>query len=204
MYRRFYIMSEVRLDDFAHNVDQWIILNHAIVYYEAVVFAGTSFLHSKSNRPSTVPLLTDSFCREQSMITNGSLRKKVVKVRFGSTPFRVRYSVNTRPCYIVQLHDTAFVSVRAARRLRMKTTLKYGTRICLASSFNCTLVVAPDGIFIVFSTFFFLCSYTRHPCLYGPRYSPRPYLYGARYSRDPAPSRDRDVAALRADVAWLC
>jgi len=44
--------------------------------------------------------------------------------------------------------------------LRMKTPLKYGTRIRLASSFNCTLVVAPDGIFIVFSAFFFLCSYT--------------------------------------------
>jgi len=32
MYHRFYIMSEVRLGDFAHNVGQWIIPNHAIVY----------------------------------------------------------------------------------------------------------------------------------------------------------------------------
>ena len=79
-------MSEVHLGDFAHNVGQRIILNHTIVYDEiiAVVFAGTFSLHSKSNRTSTVPLLTDSFCREQSMITNGPLRKKVVKVKLGS------------------------------------------------------------------------------------------------------------------------
>jgi len=30
--RRFYIMSEVYLGDFTHNVGQWIILNHAIAY----------------------------------------------------------------------------------------------------------------------------------------------------------------------------
>ena len=41
----------------------------------------------------------------------------------------------------------------------MKTSLKYGTRKRLASSFNCTLVVAPDDIFIIFSAFFFF-SYT--------------------------------------------
>jgi len=35
-YRKFYIMSEVRLGDFAHNVGQWIILNHAIVYDETI------------------------------------------------------------------------------------------------------------------------------------------------------------------------
>ena len=80
-YRRFYIMSEVRLGDFAHNVGQWIILNH--VYDETIgcCIWGTFSLHSKSNRTSTVPLLTNLFCREQSMITNGALRKKVVKVR---------------------------------------------------------------------------------------------------------------------------
>jgi len=35
-YRRFYIMSEVRLGDFAHNIGQWIILNHAIVYDKTI------------------------------------------------------------------------------------------------------------------------------------------------------------------------
>ena len=34
-----------------------------------IVFAGTFSLNSNSNHTSTVPLLTDSFCREQSMIT---------------------------------------------------------------------------------------------------------------------------------------
>jgi len=46
--------------------------------------------------------------------------------------------------------------------LRMKTSLKCGTCIHLASSFNCTLVVAPDGIFIFSLRFFFLCSYALH------------------------------------------
>ena len=77
---------------------------------------------------------------------------------------------------------------------------KYGTRIRLASSFNCTLVVGPDGIFIVFSIFFFfLCSYPVHVSM-------DPDTVRARICterdtlRDPAPSRDRDFAALRADV----
>ena len=36
LYRRFYSMLEVHLSDFAHNVGQWIILNHAIVYDERI------------------------------------------------------------------------------------------------------------------------------------------------------------------------
>jgi len=90
-YRRFYIMSEVRLGDFAHNVGQWIILNHAIVYDETIgcCICEHILLTLKSNH--TVPLLTDSFCREQSMITNGPLRKKVVKMKLGS-----RYLIETR------------------------------------------------------------------------------------------------------------
>ncbi|XP_018337471.1 PREDICTED: kelch-like protein 12 [Trachymyrmex septentrionalis] len=35
-YHRFYIVSEVHLGDFAHNVGQWIILNYAIVYDETI------------------------------------------------------------------------------------------------------------------------------------------------------------------------
>ena len=86
----------------------------------------------------------------------------------------------------------------------MKTPLKYGMRIHLASSFNCTLVVAPDGIFIVFSAFFFsLQLHPVHVCT--DRDTVRARISTERDTvRDPAPSRDRDVAALRADVAWLC
>ena len=36
------------------------------------------------------------------------------------------------------------------------------------------------------------------------RYSPSPYLCGAKYSPRPYSTRDRDVAASRADVARLC
>ena len=84
-YRRFYIVSEVHLGDFAHNVGQWIILNHTIVYDETIshllyLWTRSPYIQSLIARP----LLTDSFCREQSMITNGPLRKKVVKVRLGS------------------------------------------------------------------------------------------------------------------------
>ena len=35
-YRRFYIVSEVHLGDFAHNVGQRIILNHTIVYDKTI------------------------------------------------------------------------------------------------------------------------------------------------------------------------
>ena len=36
VYRRFYIVSEMHLGDFAHNVGQRIILNYTIVYDETI------------------------------------------------------------------------------------------------------------------------------------------------------------------------
>ena len=42
-YRRFYIVLEVNLGDFAHNVGQWIILNHTIVYDEIIGCVRGSF-----------------------------------------------------------------------------------------------------------------------------------------------------------------
>ena len=73
MWRRFYIMSEVRLSDFAHNVGQWIILNHAIVLWDNRLYlrARSPYIQSLIARP----LLTDSFCREQSMITAHYVKK---------------------------------------------------------------------------------------------------------------------------------
>jgi len=50
----------------------------------AVIFVGTFSLHSNSNLTSTVALLTDSFCREQSIITNGPLRRNNETGRLGS------------------------------------------------------------------------------------------------------------------------
>src|SRR5580765_589741 len=61
----------------------WIMRSCMMRQY-AVVLSGTFSLHSNSNRTSTVALLTDSFCREQSMITNGPLSRNFVRVRFGS------------------------------------------------------------------------------------------------------------------------
>ena len=91
--------------------------------------------------------------------------------------------------------DAPFVS----NMLRRKTSLKYGTYICLASLFNCILVVASDSIFIVSLAFFFLAVM---PCLrlYGSRYSP--YLYEQDIIHDPVPSCDRDIA--RVDIAQFC
>jgi len=96
--------------------------------------------------------------------------------------------------------DTAFDAPFVSNMLRMKTSLKYGTRIRLASLFNCILVVASDSIFIVSLAFFFLAA---TPCLrlYGSRYSP--YLYEQDIIHDPVPSCDRDVT-LRVDIAQLC
>ena len=70
--------------------------------------------------------------------------------------------------------------------LCMKTPLKYDTRIRLGSSFNCTLVVAPDGIFIIFSA----------------EIQSAPVF--VRSEIQSATLLHRDVAALRADVARLC
>jgi len=73
----------------------------------------------------------------------------------------------------------------------------------LTSSFNCTLVVALDGIFIshLFGVFFsMLCS-----CLYGLSCSPRPYLYGTKYSPWLCSiARSWCCSGLRADIAWFC
>jgi len=70
------------------------------------------------------------------------------------------------------------------------------------SSFNCTLVVAPIGIFIVFSTFFFSLQLPVHVCT--DRDTVRARICTERDTvRDPAPSCDHDVAALRA-VTRLC
>ena len=85
--------------------------------------------------------------------------------------------------------------------LCMKMPLKCGTRICFASSFNCT-VVAPDSFFIIFLAFFFFFATTPCPCLYGPRYSPRLYLYVGRYS--PRPFHRTIVTLLFEHVARLC
>jgi len=51
----------------------------------AVVFINTFSLHSNFNLTSTVALLTNSFCRAQSIIMNRPKRKNVVRVRLGST-----------------------------------------------------------------------------------------------------------------------
>ena len=71
----------------------------------------------------------------------------------------------------------------------------------LTSSFNCTLVVALDGIFIshLFGVFFsMLCS-----CLYGLSCSP--YLYGTKCSPWLCSiARSWCYSGLRADIAWLC
>jgi len=73
----------------------------------------------------------------------------------------------------------------------------------LTSSFNCTLVVALDGIFIshLFGVFFsMLCS-----CLYGLSCSPRPYLYGTKYSPWLCSiARSWCCSGLRVDIAWFC
>ena len=60
------------------------------------------------------------------------------------------------------------------------------------------LHIAPDGIFIVFLAFFFLCVCTGRDTV-------RVHICTKRDTiRDPILSRCRDVAALRADVAQLC
>jgi len=74
----------IRLGNFAHNVGQRIIQNHAIVMRQYAEVFRTFSLHSNSNLTSTVALLNNSFCRAQSIITNGPKRKKVLRVKLGS------------------------------------------------------------------------------------------------------------------------
>ena len=63
------------LCNLAYYVGHWAVFDHAVAYDEAIgVFAGTFSLNSYCNRTST--LLTDSFCREQSMITRVKPLKK--------------------------------------------------------------------------------------------------------------------------------
>ena len=84
--------------------------------------------------------------------------------------------------------------------LRMKTPLKYDTRIRLVNSFNCTLIVARQHFYHSFSVFFFFAA---TPCSCTNRV--RACICTERDTvRDPVPSRDCDVAVLRADVARLC
>jgi len=104
--------------------------------------------------------------------------------------------VSTKPHRIVQIHDTAFVSARR-NVLRMKTPLKY-TRIRLASSFNCTLVVAPEDIFI--ASFFFAA--VALSAFVGAEIQSESVF--VRSEIQFATLFDRDVAVPRADVAQLC
>jgi len=85
---------------------------------------------------------------------------KTVKVYDAVVLLRVRYLVSTRPRRIVQIHNIARTFRFGARQSSVthENTSKV-MRICLASSFNCTVVIAPDGIFIVSLAVFFLCSY---------------------------------------------
>ena len=75
--------------------------------------------------------------------------------------------------------------------LHMKT-LKYSTRIRLRVRSIAHWLC--QTVFLLSFRHFFFFAVTPCPCLYEPRYSPCSYLYRTRY-RDPAPSRDRDVAA---------
>jgi len=84
MHRRFLYHlqgKESHLDNFAHNIGQRIVLNHAIAYNEAVrdsihgyiLFTIEFYAHVHS-------CALDSFCQEQSIITNGPLCRKDVTV----------------------------------------------------------------------------------------------------------------------------
>jgi len=64
-HRRFLYRLQSHLGNFAHNIDQRIILNHAMVNIMrqyTVVFMSTFSLQLNSMRMSTVALLIDSFC----------------------------------------------------------------------------------------------------------------------------------------------
>jgi len=88
----------------------------------------------------------------------------------------------------------------------MKTLLKYDIRIRFTSTSNCTLVVAPESIFIVSLAFFF--SSLLHVCfihVYRSWNTVRICICVEQDTVcDAVPSRDRDVAAPRADIARFC
>ena len=103
-------------------------------------------------RRSTVPEMSHQLFERSKII-------KTVKVHDAVVSLHVRYPMSIRPCGIVQIHGAASVLARAVdNALRMKTPLKYDMRIRLASSFNCTLVIVLDGIFIISLAVFFLCN----------------------------------------------
>jgi len=85
----------------------------------------------------------------------------------------------------------------------MKIPLKYDTHIHLASLFNCTLVVAPEGIFIVSLMFLFLRCYTLFAFVEAEIQSASVFVRSEIQFRDPVPLRDSDVASLLADVPRL-
>ena len=100
-------------------------------------------------RRSTVPEISHQFLGRSKI-------SEIVKVHDAVVHLHVRYPVSTKSRSSVQIHDTDFISRLIGNVLRMKTPLKYGTRIRLTSSFNCTLVVAA---FLSLWRFFFLCCY---------------------------------------------
>ena len=77
------------------------------------------------------------------------------------------------------------------------------THIHLASLFNCTLVIAPEGIFIVYLMFLFLRCYTLFAFVEAEIQSASVFVRSEIKFRDPVPLRDSDVASLLADVAHL-
>jgi len=124
-YRKFYIMSEVRLGDFAHNVGQWIILNHAIVYDETIgcCICGqrSPYIQSLIARP-WCPLLTNSFCREQLMITNGLLRKKSHKERLGDSARDT--CIRSSPCRNAHTSRTESVFIKIQIQVIIRITFR--------------------------------------------------------------------------------
>ena len=128
---------------------------------------------------------------------------ETVKVHYVVIPFRIDYPMNTWPHR--NYPNSRFRIPLVNNALRMKTPLKYGTRIHLASTSKCTLVVASEGIFIVFLAFFFLCSYTLSAFVRAESVFVRVHICAERDTvHSPVPLRDRDIAAPRADVARLC
>jgi len=81
MYRRFYIMSEMHLSDFAHNVGQWNMLNHAIVYDETIgycICGRSPYIQSLIAR-----VTLDRFVLSRTIDNHRPLHKKVVKMGLG-------------------------------------------------------------------------------------------------------------------------